>query len=95
MGNLSVEKRIEVLREKRKDVGVALHLAKQKQKEGYEKGKKKAHQFVVGEYVWLSGEDIDLQLPSEKLGDRQLGPYKILEKVGPLDYRLDLPELLN
>jgi hypothetical protein len=30
--------------------------------------------------------DIDLQLPSEKLGDRQLGP---------LDYRLDLPETLN
>jgi hypothetical protein len=39
----SVEQRIEVLREVRKDVGVALHLAKQRQKEGYETGKKKAH----------------------------------------------------
>jgi hypothetical protein len=90
-----VEKRIEVLREVRKDVGAALHLTKRKQKEGYERGKKKAHQFKVGDYVWLSGEDMNLQLPSEKLGDRQLGPYEILEKVGLLDYRLDLPESLS
>ena len=55
-------------------------------KEGYERGRQKAHQFKVGDYVWLSGEDIKLKLSSEKLGDRQLGPYEILEKTGPLDW---------
>jgi len=38
-------------------------------KEGYKQGKRKGHNFKVGDYVWLSGEDIDLKLPSNKLGD--------------------------
>ena len=70
-------------------------LGKKRQKDQYERGKKKAHQFQVGDRVWLSAEDINLQLSSEKLGDRQLGPFKILEKVGPLDYHLDLPLSLD
>jgi hypothetical protein len=51
---------------------------------------KKAHQFKVGGYPWLSAEDNDLQLSSEKLGDRQLGPSKIIEQVGPLRFQLNL-----
>ena len=83
------------MREARQDAGAALHLGKKRQKEQYEQGKKKAHQFEVGGYAWLSTEDINLQLSSDKLGDRQLGPFKIIEKVGPLDYRLDLPLSLS
>ena len=81
-----VEERLEILKEVRRDAGSALHLAKRQMKEGYEQGKRKGHNFKVGDYIWLSGEDIDLKLPSNKLGDRQLGPFKILEKLGPLDY---------
>lgn len=91
----AVDDRIRILREARQDAGAALHLGKKQQKEGYERGKRKAHQFKVGDLVWLSAEDINLQLSSEKLGDRQLGPYRILEKIGPLDYRLDLPLSLD
>ena len=65
------------------------------QKEGYERGKQKAHQFEVGDRVWLTLEDINLQLASKKLGNRQLGPFEVLEKIGPLDYRLDLPLSLD
>ena len=90
-----VERRIEILREVRRDAGSALHLAKRSQKEGFERGKRKAHRFKVGDYVWLSAEDIDLQLWSEKLGDRQLGPFEILERLGELAYQLDLPETLS
>ena len=67
-----VEERLEILREVRRDAGSALHLAKRRMKEGYERGKRKAHQFKVGDYVWLSGEDINLKLSSDKLGDQQL-----------------------
>ncbi|KAF8823142.1 hypothetical protein HHX47_DHR12000006 [Lentinula edodes] len=91
----AVDDHIRILREARQDAGAALHLGKKQQKEGYERGKQKAHQFKVGDLVWLSAEDINLQLSSEKLGDRQLGPYRILEKIGPLDYRLDLPLSLD
>src|SRR6187551_4082180 len=61
-------------------------------KEGYKRGKRKGHNFKVGDYVWLSSEDIDLKLPSNKLRDRQLGPFEILEKIEPLNYRLDIGE---
>ena len=94
-GNPNVEQRIEVLREARRDAGAALHLAKRKMKEGFERGRKKAHQFKVGDHVWLSAEDINLQLSSEKLGDRQLRSYEIIEKIGNLDYKLDLPRSLE
>ena len=64
-------------------------------KEGFERGRKKAHQFKVGDHVWLSAEDINLQLSSEKLGDWQLGPYEVIEKIGNLNYKLDLPRSLE
>ena len=92
---MSVEQRIEVLREVRRDAGAALHLAKRKMKEGFKRGRKKAHQFKVGDYVWLSAKDINLQLSSEKLGDRQLGPYEVIKKIRNLDYKLDLPRSLE
>lgn len=68
----SVEKRIQTLKDVRQDVGAALHLTKRKMKEGLERGRRKAHNFNVGDLVWLSAEDIKLKLPSHKLGDRQL-----------------------
>ena len=40
----------------------------------------------------MDGSDFKLKLSSEKLGDQHLGPFEVLEKVGDLDYRLDLPE---
>src|ERR1041384_1885063 len=53
-----VEQRLNILQEVRRDAGSALHLAKRHQKEGYKRGRKKGHQFRVGDYAWLSGEDI-------------------------------------
>ena len=61
-------------------------------KKDYKQGKRKGHNFKVRDYIWLSREDIDLKLPSDKLGDRQLGPFEIIEKIEPLNYRLDLGE---
>jgi hypothetical protein len=60
----------------------------------YEKGKKTAHRFNVGDYVWLNAKDIQIKVPTRKLGDLQPGPFKILEKIGDLDYKLRLsPDL--
>ena len=50
-----------------------------------------AHNFKVGDLVWLDLKDIKLKILSWKLMDQQLGPFKITEKVGDLDYCLQLP----
>lgn len=75
--------------------GAALHLGRKQQKEGNKHRKQQAPQSKARDFVWLSARDINLQLSSKKLGDWQLGPYCILEKVSPLDYCLDLPLSLN
>ena len=82
--------RIDDLKEVRADVEAALKLDKACQKEDYEAGKRTAHQFEVGDWVWLDGSDIKRKVPSRKLGDKQLGPYQVLERVGDLTYKLKL-----
>jgi hypothetical protein len=44
----------------------------------------------VGEKVYLTKTNIKTKRPSTKLDHLKLGPFKILKKVGNLNYRLDL-----
>jgi hypothetical protein len=94
-GIRGVDDRIDRIRDVREDVEAALRLEKAHQKSAFEKGKQAAHEFKVGDHVWLSSKNIALKTPSRKLGDLQLGPYRVSERVGDLDYRLDLPASLS
>ncbi|KAJ3507507.1 hypothetical protein NMY22_g16907 [Coprinellus aureogranulatus] len=97
------------LQDVRKEVEAALRVDKARQKRDYETGKRTAHSFQVNDYVWLSAKNIAIKVPTrklgdlylgpfkitEKVGDLYLGPFKITEKVGDLDYRLQLPDSLS
>ena len=83
------------LKEVKIDVEAALRREKAHQKEDFEAGKQKAHSFEVDDFVWLNGKDIKRKVASKKLGDIQLGPYKVLAKIGELDYKLDLPPSMS
>ncbi|GAA5883779.1 hypothetical protein JCM16303_002367 [Sporobolomyces ruberrimus] len=48
-------------------------------------------EFVPGNLVWLLRRNIPTLRPSDKLDHRRLGPFKIVENVGKLAYRLKLP----
>jgi hypothetical protein len=53
--------------------------------------------FEVGDRVLLSSLNIKLPptLGSYKLNEKYLGPFKILEKVSEVNYKLDLPTLMG
>jgi hypothetical protein len=64
-------------------------------KEQYERDKKTAHSFNVGDLVWLQAKDIKIHQKSPKLGPCQLGPFKVIKRIGNLDFKLDLPHYLK
>ena len=51
--------------------------------------------FKVGDQVMLNAKNITTKRPSKKLDNKNLGPFKITEKVGNRAYRLELPETMK
>jgi hypothetical protein len=53
-------------------------------------------EFAVGDWVWLHllHRPIQSLVPGArgKLGPRYAGPYQVTERIGPVAYRLQLPE---
>jgi hypothetical protein len=94
-GILTVDERMDLLQEVRKDVDAALTLEKRHRKERYESGKDKPHTFEKGDYVFLDARNINIKVPTRKLAEVNLGPFKIAEKIGELDYRLILPRSMK
>jgi hypothetical protein len=45
-----------------------------------------------GDKVYLLRKYIKTKRPSTKLDSKKLGPFKILEKIGSVNYRLQLPK---
>ncbi|GJT60704.1 putative reverse transcriptase domain-containing protein [Tanacetum coccineum] len=64
----------------------------------YADKRRKPLEFNVGDYVLLKvspWKGVVRFGKKGKLAPRFVGPFEIIEKVGPVDYRLDLPEKLN
>ena len=80
------------------ELQACLNLAAEKMKEVYGKGT--APTYEVGDMVFLDARNIKEKIQTKdkptramvkKLRPKRIGPYKVLEKVGELNYRLDLP----
>ncbi|KAF8759758.1 hypothetical protein RHS01_02208 [Rhizoctonia solani] len=52
-------------------------------------------EYSVGKKVWLDGKNVELRTNSNKLDPKQLGPFKVIEKISSHAYRLELPETLK
>ena len=50
-----------------------------------------APSFEVGDLVWLLRRDLPTKRPCAKLDYRRLGPFRIVEQVNNVAYRLELP----
>lgn len=49
----------------------------------------------MGDRVWLSTKNIRTARPSKKLDHKQIGPYKIIKKIGSASYELELPSSMK
>jgi hypothetical protein len=67
----------------------------QKQQKIFADQNRREVNFNIGEQVLLSSENVTVdnqkERPSKKLAERFIGPFKIIEKVGKVAYRLELP----
>ena len=51
--------------------------------------------FDIGDQVWLLRRHINSTQPCDKLDYRRLGPFRIIEKINDVTFRLDLPPQLQ
>ncbi|KAJ9512165.1 hypothetical protein QJQ45_012680 [Haematococcus lacustris] len=74
----------------------ALQRAVDKQKQQADKHRRHL-EFNVGDKVLLSTATINLKTPSNsaKLQPRYVGPFKVLTKISPVAYKLDLPTTMR
>jgi hypothetical protein len=83
--------RLDTLKDARKDAEAVWCMRKKEMRVSFEEDRTWAHVFKVGDKVMLDSENIQIHQASKKLGPKRLGPYKVIEVVGPLSYKLKLP----
>ncbi len=69
----------------------ALEKAADQMKAQYNKKKRPAVKYQVGDKVWLDTTNLNLPRPKKKLADKRTGPFPIITKVGASVYKLKLP----
>jgi hypothetical protein len=51
--------------------------------------------YKEGDQVWLEGKNLRINQPTAKLAPRRHGPFKIIQVMSPVNYRLELPTQWN
>ena len=77
------------LQKAREEANAAHELARQKMMERITQGFKP---LKLGDKVWLESKHLKLRHESKKLAPKRGGPFKIVEVLNPLNYRLSLPK---
>jgi hypothetical protein len=78
-----------------KSAKAALHAAQQRQAVAANRRRRDMN-IAVGDSVYLSTVNIKLKFKgSPKLLPRWIGPFKVLEQINPVAYRLELPDNLK
>nr|KYP36308.1 Retrotransposable element Tf2 [Cajanus cajan]KYP36312.1 Retrotransposable element Tf2 [Cajanus cajan] len=70
----------------------------QSRQKSYADKRRKPLEFAEGEHVFLKvtpTSGVDKALRARKLTPRFVGPYQIIQRVGPIAYRLALPPSLS
>ena len=54
--------------------------------------KRRDHDYKVGDLVWLSKKNLGIKERSRKLSSKAVGPFKIIEEINSVAFKLELPE---
>jgi len=87
----TVNKFMERMRMVIKEAKSAIRKAQEDMKRYYDRCRTPAPVFNPGNKVFLNTLDIRTMCPSQKLSHRQLGPFVVEWRIGPMVYRLKLP----
>ena len=66
--------------------------AQRTQKRAYDLHRSEGDPIVEGSIVWLDARNLSTDRPSPKLDALRHGPFRVSEVMGPLTFRLELPE---
>jgi hypothetical protein len=72
-----------------------IEAAQYQQKRFADARRRDVEQLEPGMLVWLERRNISTDRPNSKLDHRRLGPFKILERINPVAYRLELPHSMR
>ena len=78
------------MRKAHKEAKEALDHAAEDMKRFYNRRHWKGKGYSIGDLVLLEATNIWSDRPSKKLNQKQYGPFKVLEKIGPGAYQLQL-----
>lgn len=88
--SVPAKERVELLKEVREELETRLQEVRKEQARHYDK-KHMPKEFNVGDKVLLSTKHLRTSRPSRKLDFKLVGPFTVLEPVGKVVYRLQLP----
>ena len=87
----AVDKFVDKLKKVQEEAKVALHKAHDDMKPFADWMGAHAPEYKEGDQVWLSTKNLNINWPSRKLTERQIGPYTITHIVSPNAVVLKLP----
>ena len=102
MTHPTAEEQLKEMREMENELKVCLDMAAEKMKELYNKGD--IPEFQEGDLVFLDARNLKEKIQTRdeptramtrKLWKKRVGPYKILQKLSSLSYKLELPNELR
>jgi hypothetical protein len=89
--NPSAEERVRQMQDMHHALSLELSHAQERHKEKADRHRMGSPDFHIGDMVWLLRRHIPTTRPCNKLDYKKLGPFRIIDKVNPVAFRLDLP----
>ena len=92
-GNPAAEAYVDRIRRAHEELRRTLERAQKRYKREFDKKTAPAPGFEVGDYVWLNRQNIETTRPSQKLDQKRLGPFEIVDVVGEskMAFKLKFP----